>query len=146
MARLAQEFENIVGIKDSSTDLNNLLWYQRLCPPGFQIFTGQDTLIVDALVNDGAGAVSGLANVVPTLTVQISPISIDTAALAEAKAAQRKLLTLRGAYSLGTFPVVVKEMAQMIGLPVGPARRPVRPLSPEARTQLRAVLANVGVV
>ena len=71
MARLAQEFENIVGIKDSSTDLNNLLWYQRLCPPGFQIFTGQDTLIVDALVNDGAGAVSGLANVVPTLTVQI---------------------------------------------------------------------------
>ncbi len=34
----------------------------------------------------------------------------------------------------------------MIGLPVGPARRPVRPLSPEARTQLRAVLANVGVL
>ena len=70
MARLAQEFDNIVAIKDSCNDLNNLLWYQRLCPPGFQIFTGQDTLIVDALVNDGAGAVSELANVTPTLTVR----------------------------------------------------------------------------
>ena len=142
MQRLANDFENIVGIKDSSADLTALFEYQRLCPPGFKVFTGRDTLIFDTVINDGSGAVAGLANIVPDLTVRIYEHA-HAGRIEKAKEAQRELAPLRAAYGLGTFPVVVKEMAAMIGLPVGPTRRPALPLKPEERRRLREILEMV---
>lgn len=142
MRRLASEFENVVGIKDSSGDLANLLEYKRLCPPSFKVFTGLDTIIFDAVINDCAGGVPGLANLVPALVVSIYELT-RAGRLDEAKTAQRQLAPLRAAYSLGSFPAVLKEAATMLGLPVGLARRPIRPLSPEARSRLRQVLTEV---
>ena len=142
MQRLAGEFENVVGIKDSSGDLANLLEYKRLCPASFKVFTGLDTIIFDAVINDCAGGVPGLANLVPALAVSIYELT-RAGRLSEAKVAQRQLAPLRAAYSLGSFPAVLKEAAAMLGLPVGPTRRPIRPLSPEARNRLREVLVDV---
>jgi 4-hydroxy-tetrahydrodipicolinate synthase len=142
MNHLASEFENVIGIKDSSGDLTTLLEYKRLCPESFKVFTGRDTIIFDAVINDCAGAVAGLANLVPALTVSIYEHT-RAGRLAEARGAQRRLLPLRAAYGLGSFPAVVKEAATMLGLPVGPARRPVQPLSSEAKSQLRQVLVDV---
>ena len=42
--------------------------------------------------------------------------------------------------------MVVKEAMEMIGLPAGPARGPVGPMSSEARAQLREVLDGAGVL
>ena len=142
MSRLANQFENVVGIKDSSGDLTNLLEYKRMCPADFKVFTGLDTMIFDAVMNDCAGGVPGLANLAPALVVSIYEHT-RAGRLAEAKEAQRKLLPLRATYGLGSFPAVLKEAAAMLGLPVGPTRRPVQPLSPEARSRLREVLADV---
>lgn len=142
MNRLVGDFENIVGIKDSSGSISTLLDYVHFCPPGFAVFTGLDTLILDAIINGAAGAVAGLANFAPSLVVSVYE-HFCAGRLAEAKAAQRKLVQLRATYSLGTFPAVVKEAATMIGLPAGPARRPVGPLNSQAREQLRQTLADV---
>ena len=57
---------------------------------------------------------------------------------------QRLLSPLRLAFALDSFPVVIKEAMRMVGLPAGPARRPVGPLSDEARARLRDVLEKVG--
>lgn len=141
MTRLADEFENVIGIKDSSGNMSAFLEYKRLCPPDFRVFTGQDALVFDAVVNEGAGAVAGLANFVPALLVSIYEHA-KAGRLAEARAAQQRIPPLRAALGLGSFPVVVKEAAAMIGLPAGPTRRPIRPLSPEARRQLRQVLVE----
>jgi 4-hydroxy-tetrahydrodipicolinate synthase len=142
MARLAADFENVVGIKESSGDMTVLLDHKRLCPPGSTIFCGRDTLIFDAVVNDCAGAVAGLANVAPDIAVAVFEHA-QAGRLAEARLAQARLFPLREAYSLGTFPTVLKEMAAMIGLPVGPARRPSQPLDPAVRGQVREILESV---
>ena len=144
MNRLVSNFANVIGIKDSSGSLPALLDYQRLCPPHFKVFTGLDTLIFDAVINDCAGAVAGLANFVPALTVSIYELT-RAGRLEEAKAAQRRLAPLREAYGLGSFPSVVKEAVSMLGLPAGRCRRPIQPLSPEARGRLRQVLADAVV-
>jgi 4-hydroxy-tetrahydrodipicolinate synthase len=142
MKRLSGEFENVIGIKYSSNDFASLLEYKAACSPSFKVFTGLDTVIFDAVINDCAGAVPGLANLVPALAVSIYEHA-RAGRWKEAREAQSKLAPLRAAYSLGSFPSVLKEAACMLGLPAGPTRRPIQPLTPEARNRLRGVLVEV---
>ncbi len=141
MKRLAEEFENIVGIKDSGGDMDALIRYKLVCPPDFRVFTGHDTLILDAVINGGAGAVAGIANFAPELLVSVYELAIS-GDLDAARTAQQRVIALRDTYGLGSFPSVVKAAATMIGLPAGPTRRPTLPLSDHARAELRRVLAE----
>jgi len=61
------------------------------------------------------------------------------------KAARLQALVepLRQAFSLATFPSVVKEAMNMLGLPGGRCRRPVGPMPPEARVKLAAILEKL---
>ncbi len=54
LARLA-EISNIVGIKDSSGDLQNTAEYIRVVPDRFSVMTGRDTLIFYGLMAGAAG-------------------------------------------------------------------------------------------
>jgi 4-hydroxy-tetrahydrodipicolinate synthase len=145
IARIARDASNFIGIKDSSGDLTQFAEHLRLCPPGFRAFVGRDSLIYAALMHGGAGAVTATANVVPDLAVGIYD-AVSEGNLAEARSLQRLLAPVRMAFGLGTFPVVVKEAMHLIGLPAGPARQPVGPLSDGARARLREVLEHAGAM
>ena len=145
VARIARDATNFVGIKDSSGDLTQLTEHIRLCPPEFRVFVGRDSLIYATLLHGGAGAVTATANVVAGLAVGVYD-AVQAGDLERAKELQQKILPVRLAFGLGTFPVVVKEAMHMIGQPAGPARSPVAPMSSDARTQLREVSDNAGVL
>jgi len=141
VARLA-EIENIVGVKDSSGDLSLTGDYVRTAPDGFVVLMGRDSIILAGLVSGCAGAVAATASVVPRLVVDIFE-RFQSGDMAGAKQAQARLALLRHTFSLGTFPVVVKEAANLIGLAAGPARGPVGPLSEQARERLAQVLREL---
>ncbi|HUT20461.1 MAG TPA: 4-hydroxy-tetrahydrodipicolinate synthase [Anaerolineae bacterium] len=145
VARIARATPNFAGIKDSSGDLTQLAEHIRLCPPGFRVFVGRDSLIYAALLHGGVGAVTATANVVPDLAVGIYD-AVCCGDLERARELQQKLLPVRLAFGLGTFPVVVKEAMRLIGQPAGPARDPVGPMSDQARAELSAVLKEAGVL
>jgi 4-hydroxy-tetrahydrodipicolinate synthase len=145
VARIARDVPNFIGIKDSSGDLTQLAEYIRLCPETFRAFIGRDSLIYGALMYGAAGAVAATANVVPALAVAIYD-AVMAGEIDRARELQRRLAPVRMAFGLGTFPVVIKEAMGMIGLPVGPARAPVGPMSPEARVRLREALKSAGVL
>jgi 4-hydroxy-tetrahydrodipicolinate synthase len=144
LAQLAQ-IENIVGIKDSSGDLSLTAEYVRVTPDDFAVLMGRDTLILAGLLYGCAGAIAATANVVPRLVVEIYE-RFQAGDLAGAQQAQERLSPLRHAFGWGTFPVVVKEAANIIGLAAGPAGGPVGPMSEEARDRLAQVLRNLGVL
>jgi len=143
-ARLSRH-PNIVGIKDSGGDLTLTIEMVRQSEPDFAVLMGRDSLIYAALHHGVRGAIAATASVVPKLVVEIYE-AYRSGDMAAALAAQERLHPLRLAFSLGTFPVVVKDALNMIGIPVGPPRRPVRPLSGEARETLRAVLHEMGAL
>jgi 4-hydroxy-tetrahydrodipicolinate synthase len=145
VARIAKQVPNFLGIKDSSGDLTQLAEYIRLCPPTFCAFIGRDSLIYGALMYGAAGAVAATANVAAPLAVGIYD-AVQAGDLELARELQRKLAPVRMAFSLGTFPVVVKEAMGMIGLPVGPARAPVGPMSERARAKLHEALDQAGLL
>jgi 4-hydroxy-tetrahydrodipicolinate synthase len=144
VSRLA-ELENIVGIKDSSGDLSLTLEYIQGTPYDFAVLMGRDTLVLAGLLYGCAGAIAATANVVPNLVVDIFE-RFKTGDLAGAKQAQEQLAPLRYAFGWGTFPVVVKEAVDLLGLAAGPARGPVGPLSQDARDKLAQVLTEMGVL
>ncbi len=142
VTRLAQH-PNIVGIKDSSGDLSLTMAYLAATDDDFAVLLGRDTLILAGLIHGAKGSITATANAAPGLVVAIYNLFV-AGKLEEALEAQRRLAPLRDAFSLGTFPVVVKEALDLIGIPVGPTRGPVGALAPEQRDRLRQVLAALS--
>jgi 4-hydroxy-tetrahydrodipicolinate synthase len=144
LARLS-EIENVVGIKDSSGDLQLTAAYIRATPPEFAVLMGRDSLILAGLLYGAQGAIAATANVVPALVARIYD-RFKAGDLDAAKQAQDILMPLRLAFSWGTFPVVVKEALNLMGLEAGPVRGPAGPMTQEKRTQLLTVLRDLGIV
>jgi 4-hydroxy-tetrahydrodipicolinate synthase len=144
VARLA-EVPNIVGIKDSSGDLELGAEYVRVAPASFSVLMGRDTLIYAGLLYGAKGAIAATANVKPALVASIYDKFI-AGDLDGAREAQQALAPLRLAFAWGTFPVVIKEALDLMGMEGGPARAPVGPLAPDQRERLKGVLKDMGVI
>lgn len=131
--------DNIVAIKDSSGSLDNLLQYIDAAEPGFSVLAGTDSLILSALMAGGLGGIAATANFMPRTVVAIYE-NWKNGRLEEAQQEQLKLKYLRNAFKLGTLPSVLKAALNLCGVPAGPARPPVAPLSPEAEQELRRIV------
>src|SRR6202167_4337485 len=70
VARLA-EIPNILGVKDSSGDLQNTIEFIRVVPERFSVLMGRDTLIFPAMLFGARGAVPATGNIAPKLLVEI---------------------------------------------------------------------------
>lgn len=121
--RLATE-PNIVGIKDSTGDIENVRTTIRETPDDFSVYVGTDSLILDTLEYGGAGAVAGCANVFPELMCQIYE-SWKRGDAETARAAQAAIAPFRATFSLANPNSVVKRGVVLSGFDVGPAREPV---------------------
>jgi 4-hydroxy-tetrahydrodipicolinate synthase len=138
--------DNIVGIKDSSGDMSLTGEYIRMTRGmDFHVLAGRDTLIYATLCYGGTGSICATANVDPRVPVEIYEAFI-AGDHKRALDAQFRLAPLRVAFGLGTFPVVIKEALNMIGIEAGEAIRPVGPLTPENREKLRKVLVEMGML
>jgi len=138
------DIDNIVGIKDSSGDLTLTAQYIMECPDDFAVLAGRDSLILATLLYGGKGAVAATANVAPRLVVGIYE-SFIRGDLDKARELQFKLLPLRLAFSLGTFPVVVKEAMNLMRKPSGPAKSPVSSLPEDKKAKLKSLLEEISL-
>jgi 4-hydroxy-tetrahydrodipicolinate synthase len=143
LVRALAAHERIAALKDSGADLNRTCEFLAAAPDGFAVLVGNDAQIAFGLLAGAPGAVAAGANVFPELCVAI----YDAVAAGEVETAlrlQAGLARFRSSWELGSFPVVVKEALTMLGLPAGPCRRPIAPLTDAARDALRRVLDEVA--
>jgi len=139
------KIDNIVGIKDSSGNLTLTTEYIRTTPDNFSVLCGRDTLIFATLLSGGKGSIAATANVVPKLVVEIYEAFVN-GDIEKARKAQFKLAPLRLAFNLGSFPIVVKEALNLIGINVGSARAPIKSLSEDKKETLKSVLKELGLL
>ena len=145
ISKLAQNFSNFNGLKDSSGDITQISEIIRKTPPDFKVFIGKDTVIFGALMYGATGAIAASANVAPKLTVDIYN-AYKNGEYDKAKMYQQELAPLRMAFDLGSFPVVVKEALDIMGLPAGNCRMPIMPLSQTNRNKLREILLDMNLI
>jgi 4-hydroxy-tetrahydrodipicolinate synthase len=133
------ELPNIIGIKDSSGDLQNTIEIIRRVPATFSVLNGRDTLIAAALISGAKGAIPASCNIAPKLCVGIYEAFVR-GDLATAHQLQARLHPIRLALALGTGNGAVKEAMALLGRPAGPNRMPISPLSDEKRAKLKGIL------
>ena len=137
--RLADAAPNFVGLKDSSGQLERIEEY-RAC--GLKVFIGRDHMILDGLERGCVGAVTACANVAPRAFVDLYR-AFEAGNREEAARLQALVEPLRRAFSLATFPSIVKEAMAMAGIPAGRCRRPVGPAPESARAVLAVILEQL---
>ena len=109
VARLANEFSNIVAVKEASGNLNQVSEIARLCPEGFLIYSGDDSLTLPILAVGGCGVISVAGHLVGEQLNQMVTSFLPI---------MKKLFFISN-------PIPVKEAVSMIGLPAGEFRLPL---------------------
>lgn len=136
VAALARDLTNIVGIKDSSGDLQLTKAYIEQSPQDFAVMGGNDGLILDTLLLGGTGAIAATANVIPDILLNIYN-AYSAGDLATARKWQERVAPLRQDFKLGTSPGVIKVQAGLCGFDVGPSRGPIRYDDPEVIARIK---------
>lgn len=134
------KIKNIAAIKDSSGNMENMQDYMKAgAGEDFVVLAGSDSKILPALKLGAAGAIAGTSNVI---TEQIVALYAKFLAgdIEGAEAMQQDIEVLRKAAHLASAPSVFKKSLEMIGIPVGPARRPVLPPAPEVIPEIEKML------
>ncbi len=142
---LATRHSHVVGIKDSSGDLTLLNKLMFESDESFGVFTGVDTLVLPHLMAGGQGAILGSANVCPDLSLTVLRL-FEAGRYEEAGEVQNRLTRFWVAMRHGSFPAPIKEAMRLCGLPAGPTRRPIDPLSESSREALRRDLLLMDVL
>ncbi|SNS85651.1 4-hydroxy-tetrahydrodipicolinate synthase [Anaerovirgula multivorans] len=141
------KIENIVGIKNTSLDFAQTIEYIRVTKdnPNFKVLSGSDYFIYATLAYGGVGCVAGTANVAPRLVADIYEkyMAGDYVAAMEA---QYRLVPLRNTYNYGSFPVVMKDCLNLIGVNVGHPVKPIDHCSEEKLEALKKVLSELGLI
>jgi len=141
------QIDNIVGIKNTSLDFAQTIEYIRVTKdnPKFKVLCGIDYYIYATLAYGGAGCVAGTANVAPRLVVDIYE-KFMAGDYAGAVDAQYKLIPLRNAYNYGSFPVVMKECLNLMGIEVGSPVRPIEHCTEEKQEMIKDVLKSLDLI
>jgi 4-hydroxy-2-oxoglutarate aldolase len=130
---------NIVGIKESGSDVGQIAEYVARTPDDFTVLAGSATTLVHALCAGCDGAILALASLVPAECMLMTTL-VGEQRLDEANALQRRLMPL--ARSVGsTYGVPgLKAALELIGYAGGSPRPPLRSVSSQVVEIIRRQL------
>ncbi len=145
VARLAHEFKHIVGIKEASGNLEQMATIKMLCPKGFDLISGDDTLTLPLLSIGGAGVISVVANLVPQDVAKMVE-EFEKGNLKQAQQLHYKLLPLVKSMFLETNPICVKTAMEVLGMCAPGLRLPLCPMNEDNFIKLKNALIEYGLL
>lgn len=144
IARLA-EVDQIVGVKESCGDLNQIAHVLAAVPDSFAVLSGDDWATLPMLTLGGKGVISTASNVAPGEVVDLVR-AFRAGDLARARAVQFRLLPLFDVLFCESNPIPVKAALAMRGTISEELRLPLLPISNGNREGLQAVLKDLGLL
>jgi 4-hydroxy-tetrahydrodipicolinate synthase len=145
VARLAKECKNIVGIKEASGNLEQMSRIKALCPPDFDLLSGDDGLTLPVLAVGGTGVISVVANIVPKDTADLVA-EFEKGNIAGAQQMHYRLLPLIKAMFIETNPIPVKTAMGILGLCAPELRLPMCAMSEDNAEKLKKALKDYGLL
>ena len=139
--QLANDFKNIISIKEASGDLNQIKYILKNKPKNFDVLSGDDGLTLEIIQNGGAGVISVIGQSNPVEFSSLVKFALN-GKLSDAKLLHNKLYGLyHYLYSEGN-PSGVKAFLTLQGVCKNYLRLPLVPMSSELFNDFKIYLAN----
>jgi 4-hydroxy-tetrahydrodipicolinate synthase len=137
--------ERIIGVKEASANLEQIMTILRDRPDGFAVLSGDDSWTYPLLALGGDGVISVASNEVPDIMATMCAAA-RAGDLATARRTHERHLDLFRVNFVSPNPVPVKAALAEMGLIEDVVRQPLLPLDAPQRARLRAVLDDLGLL
>ncbi|KXS56734.1 MAG: 4-hydroxy-tetrahydrodipicolinate synthase [Candidatus Adiutrix intracellularis] len=144
LARIAKEIPAVIGVKEATGDLNQMIQTIELCGPDFLVTSGDDSLTLPLLAVGGGGVISVASNLIPGSLVEMW-CAWESGDLSGAREKFFHMLPLFRALFLETNPILVKTALSFMGRMVGEMRLPMCPPRAETIKVLRRSMEQWGL-
>lgn len=133
------EIDNIVGLKDASGNLSYAAEVRQLVGEDFDVYSGNDDVVVPLMSIGGAGVISVLANIYPRLVHDMCQNFFD-GNIKEAGRIQVNNKKLIDALFVEPNPIPIKAAMNMMGYNVGGLRLPLYEAADSTKELLKGLL------
>ena len=141
IARIANDCENVIGVKEASGDFAQMAKIKELLPSDFLLISGDDGLTVEIVKLGGDGVISVLANAYPAETKEF----VDLALEGEFEEADKRLHAfddiISALFEEGN-PVGIKTLLHAKGVSCATMRLPLVSGSEGLATKMKTLIAE----
>ena len=143
--KLCSEVENIVGVKEASGNISQVMKLMALADGKVDLYSGNDDQIVPLLALGGKGVISVLSNVAPKETHEICSKFFE-GDLEGSRMLQLKALELCEALFCEVNPIPVKKALNLMGMGAGALRMPLSEMDEGNVPKLEKAMKNFGLL
>lgn len=143
VAKLAREYDNIVGIKQSCADMDAVTEMKLLCPEDFSVYSGDDSLTLPMMSLGSRGVIS-VASHIFGAEIKSMIRNYKTGEFLAALNMHKKLYPAFRKLFMAPNPVPVKAALAHKGIIEEYVRRPLVELTDDEKTDLFNVLDSVS--
>ena len=145
VARLVKDVDNIVGIKEASGDISQIVKLMTLTDGNIELYSGNDDQVVPLLSMGGLGVISVVANVAPQAMHDMCA-KFHAGDVAGAAALQRQTHDLFENLFSEVNPIPVKKAVNLMGFAAGPLRLPLTEMSEGPAAKLEQAMKDFGLI
>ncbi|MBF4510832.1 MAG: 4-hydroxy-tetrahydrodipicolinate synthase [Aeromicrobium sp.] len=143
--RLAADFENIVAVKEASSNLTQIAAIIDGAPVGFEVLSGNDEDTLPMMGLGASGVISVASHVAgPQLAEMLSAQANGDHT--RALKIHLELMPLFKALFMTANPIMVKKALELVGFPVGETRLPLIPATDEQTAELARIMRHIGLI
>ncbi len=145
MAGLANDYSNIVAVKEASGNLEQVGEIRSKAPKGLTIYSGDDNMTIPIMSVGGDGVVSVASHVAGCEIQQMVTAFVDGDVELAAEM-HRRLLPLFKVIFITTNPIPVKAALELSGFDAGGLRPPLVGATDAERKQISNVMESLGLI
>ena len=138
------EHPNIVGLKEATGNMAQMVELMHLCGDKIDIYSGEDALTVHMMAMGGSGTISVLSNVLPAESVAMTD-ACKAGDFKTAAAMQCKFLPLINALFSQVNPIPVKAATAAMGFGDDSLRLPLTPMEEPFRSVMLEEMRKLGM-
>jgi 4-hydroxy-tetrahydrodipicolinate synthase len=143
--QIAREVPNVIGVKEASGNLEQILSILRERQDGFLVLSGDDAWTLPLVAAGGDGIISVAANEIPRLMRAMTSAALE-GDFEAARAVHNRILPLMTGNFIESNPIPVKAAMKMLGIiPNDTVRSPLAPITDANRKKLEGILRECGL-
>ncbi len=127
---------NIVGIKDATADMEQLVHTIAACDERIECYSGDDASVMPFMALGGKGVISVVSNIAPQTMLAVTD-AMHSGDIATARNAQFAMRELNRMLFIEANPIPIKAACHLMGWMENTLRLPLLPLSGEHLAALR---------